>query len=57
MSRTGRTAEVGPEPLRAELRRRACVAPVIPVVRAELWPHAGAVGAALWAAEARTASS
>jgi glucokinase len=41
------------EPLRAELRRRACVAPVdrIAVVRAELGPHAGAVGAALWSAE------
>jgi len=38
-------------PLRAELRRRACVAPEIPVVRAELGPHAGAVGAALWGAE------
>ncbi len=40
------------EPLRAELRRRACVAPEIPVVRAELGTHAGAVGAALWGAEA-----
>ena len=41
------------DPLRAELRRRACVAPVerIGVVRAELGPHAGAVGAALWGAE------
>ena len=41
------------EPLRAELRRRACVAPVgeIAVVPAELGPHAGAVGAALWGAE------
>jgi glucokinase len=39
------------EPLRAELRRRACVAPEIPVVPAELGPHAGAVGAALWGAE------
>jgi glucokinase len=40
-------------PLRAELRARACVAPVdrIEVVAAELGPHAGAVGAALWAAE------
>jgi glucokinase len=40
-------------PVRAEIRRRACVAPVdrIAVVRAELGPHAGAVGAALWAAE------
>jgi len=40
------------EPLRTELRRRACVAPEIPVVRAELGTHAGAVGAALWGAEA-----
>jgi glucokinase len=39
------------EPLRAELRRRACVAPEIPVVRAELGAHAGAVGAALWGAD------
>jgi glucokinase len=39
------------EPLRMELRRRACVAPEIPVVAAELGPHAGAVGAALWGAE------
>jgi glucokinase len=41
------------EPLRAELQRRACVAPVdeIAVVRAELGPYAGAVGAALWSAE------
>jgi glucokinase len=39
------------EPLRAELRRRACVAPEIPVVPAQLGPHAGAVGAALWGAE------
>jgi glucokinase len=41
-------------PLRAEIRRRACVAPVdrIAVVPAELGSHAGAVGAALWAAEA-----
>jgi glucokinase len=40
-------------PVRAEIRRRACVAPVdrIAVVAAELGPHAGAVGAALWAAE------
>jgi glucokinase len=47
------------EPLRAELRRRACVAPVdrIAVVRAELGPHAGAVGAALWAAEVTGAAS
>jgi len=47
------------EPLRAELRRRACVAPVdrIAVVRAELGPHAGAVGAALWGAEVRPAAT
>jgi len=40
-------------PVRDELRRRACVAPVadIAVVAAELGPVAGAVGAALWAAE------
>ena len=42
------------EPIRAEIRRRACVAPVdaIGVVAAELGPQAGAVGAALWGAEA-----
>jgi glucokinase len=47
------------EPLRAELRRRACVAPVdrIGVVPAELGPHAGAVGAALWAAEVSSSGS
>ncbi len=40
-------------PVRDELRRRACVAPIddIPVVAAELGPVAGAVGAALWAAD------
>ena len=40
-------------PVRGELRRRACVAPVadITVVAAELGPVAGAVGAALWAVE------
>jgi glucokinase len=38
-------------PLRAELRARACVAPEVPVVRAELRTYAGAVGAALWGAE------
>jgi glucokinase len=40
-------------PVRAEIRRRAAVAPVdrIAVVAAELGPHAGAVGAALSAAE------
>jgi glucokinase len=44
-------ARCGPVP--AEIRRRACVAPVdrIAIVRAELGPHAGAVGAALWSAE------
>ena len=52
----GGVAEAGElllEPLRAELRRRACVAPVdrIAVVAAELGRHAGAVGAALWAGE------
>jgi glucokinase len=51
----GGVAEAGEalfEPLRAEIRRRACVAPVdrIAVVPAELGSHAGAVGAALWAA-------
>ena len=40
------------EPLRAELRLRAAVAPEVPVARAELGPYAGAVGAALWGAEA-----
>jgi glucokinase len=42
-------------PVREEIRRRACVAPVdrIAVVAAELGPVAGAVGAALWAAETR----
>jgi glucokinase len=44
------------EPLRAELRRRACVAPEIPVVPAELGPVAGAVGAALWGAEVSRAA-
>jgi glucokinase len=41
-------------PVRGEIRRRACVAPVdaIAVVAAELGPSAGAVGAALWGAEA-----
>jgi glucokinase len=41
-------------PIRAEIRRRACVAPVdeIGVVAAELGPSAGAVGAALGGAEA-----
>jgi glucokinase len=44
------------DPLRVELRRRACVAPEIPVVRAELGPVAGAVGAALWGAEVSLAA-
>jgi glucokinase len=52
----GGVAEAGDallDPLRAEIRRRACVAPVdrIAVVPAELGSHAGAVGAALWGAE------
>jgi glucokinase len=45
-------------PLRAEIRRRACVAPVdeIAVVAARLGPYGGAVGASLWAVgEARAA--
>jgi glucokinase len=44
------------EPLRSELRRRACVAPEVPVVRAELGPVAGAVGAALWGADVSLAA-
>ncbi len=44
------------DPLRAELRRRACVAPEVPVVPAELGPVAGAVGAALWGAEVSRAA-
>lgn len=44
------------DPLRAELRRRACVAPEVPVVPAELGPVAGAVGAALWGAEVSLAA-
>jgi glucokinase len=52
----GGVAEAGElllAPIRAEIRRRACVAPVdaIAVVPAQLGSHAGAVGAALWAAE------
>lgn len=39
-------------PLRDELRRRACVAPEIDVLPAALGAGAGAIGAALWAAEA-----
>lgn len=41
------------DPIRAELRRRACVAPVdrIDVVAAELGSSAGAVGAALYSGE------
>ena len=40
-------------PIRAELRQRVRVAPIerIDVVPAELGPGAGAIGAALWAAE------
>jgi glucokinase len=52
----GGVAEAGElllAPIRAEIRRRACVAPVyaIAVVPAELGARAGAVGAALWGAE------
>jgi glucokinase len=41
------------EPLRASLADRARVAPLerISVVEAELGPHAGAIGAALWGAQ------
>ena len=55
----GGVADAGPlllEPLRVELRRRAVVAPEIPVVPAELGPVAGAVGAALWGAEVSLAA-
>jgi glucokinase len=40
-------------PIRAEIRRRACGAPMdrIEIVTAELGPYAGAVGAALWGAQ------
>lgn len=43
------------EPLREELRRRVHVAPVerVDVVPSALGPRAGAIGAALWAMEAR----
>ena len=54
----GGVAEAGDvllEPIRAEVRRRACVAPAIPVVAAELGARAGAVGAALWSLEAAVA--
>jgi glucokinase len=52
----GGVAEAGDvllAPLRAEIRARACVAPVdrIAVVPAQLGAHAGAVGAALWGVE------
>jgi glucokinase len=52
----GGVAEAGAlllEPIRAEIRRRACVAPVdaIAVVEAQLGARAGAVGAALWSLE------
>lgn len=52
----GGVAEAGDlilEPARAEMRRRLTVMPLdrIAVVRAELGPRAGAVGAALWGAE------
>ena len=55
----GGVADAGPlllDPLRAELRRRAAVAPEIPVVPAELGPVAGAVGAALSGAEVSLAA-
>jgi hypothetical protein len=41
------------DPIREEIRRRACVAPVdaIDVVEAQLGATAGAVGAALWGIE------
>ena len=53
----GGVAEAGEfllDRVRAEVRRRAAVAPVdrIPVVKAELGAAAGAVGAALWGREA-----
>jgi glucokinase len=52
----GGVAEAGAlllEPIRAEIRRRARVAPVdaIDVVEAQLGASAGAVGAALWSIE------
>jgi glucokinase len=52
----GGVAEAGAlllDPIRAEIRRRACVAPVdaIDVVEAQLGARAGAVGAALWSLE------
>ena len=61
----GGVAEAGDallEPIRAEIRRRACVVPMqrVDIVPAQLGPYAGAVGAALWGAEpggARTPAS
>jgi glucokinase len=58
----GGVAEAGElllEPIRAEVRRRACVAPVdeIAVVKAELGARAGAVGAALWGLETAVAAA
>ena len=42
------------EPLRRSIAERARVAPLdrIAIATAELGPHAGAIGAALWGAEA-----
>jgi glucokinase len=44
------------EPIRTSLADRARVAPLdqIDLVQAELGPFAGAIGAALWGAEAKT---
>jgi glucokinase len=41
------------EPLRRSIAERARVAPLVQIriVTAELGPHAGAIGAALWGAE------
>jgi glucokinase len=52
----GGVAEAGDallEPIRAEIRRRACVLPAasFDIVPAQLGPYAGAVGATLWGAE------
>jgi glucokinase len=58
----GGVAEAGDAlfaPLREEIRRRACVAPIdrIAIVPAELGSYAGAVGAALWSAEGASGSA
>ena len=44
------------DPIRAEIRRRACLLPAecLDIVPAQLGPYAGAVGAALWGAEPGT---